>query len=80
MDQNRDKMTQAMSYHERAMNRRKTKPKILPPHVRNYRTTCPQCGRTYEGNFPMWVQIGPFPCICGATVPAPRNQAFPFDE
>jgi len=62
------------------MNQRKTKPKVLPPHVRNYRTTCPLCGRTYEGNFPMWVQIGPFPCICGATVPAPRNQAFPFDE
>jgi hypothetical protein len=25
----------------------------------------------YEGNFPMWVRIGEFPCICGARVPAP---------
>jgi two-component system NtrC family sensor kinase len=41
---------------------------------------CPQCGRTYEGNFPMWVQIGPFPCICGATVPAPRNPTPSWDR
>jgi len=25
----------------------------------------------YEGNFPMWVRIGAFPCICGARVAAP---------
>ena len=56
------------------MERRKKKPRVLPPHVRNYKTTCPECRRTFEGNFPMWVQIGSFPCICGATVPAPRNQ------
>ena len=49
----------------------KKRKKPLPPHVRPYRTTCAACGRTYYGNFPMWVQIGSFPCICGARVPAP---------
>ena len=42
-----------------------------PPHVKLFRTTCTFCDRNYEGNFPMWVQIGSFPCICGRTVPAP---------
>ena len=42
-----------------------------PPHVKLFRTSCAACGRVYEGNFPMWVRIGPFPCICGARVPAP---------
>lgn len=52
--------------------RRPRKPKPPnPPHVRRYRATCPACGRVYEGNFPMWVEIGDFPCICGARVPAP---------
>ena len=53
--------------------RRPKEKQPLPAHVRNYRSTCPTCGRTYEGNFPMWVQIGPFPCICGATSPAPND-------
>jgi hypothetical protein len=39
--------------------------------VKLFRTSCAACGRVYEGNFPMWVQIGPFPCICGERVPAP---------
>jgi len=39
--------------------------------VKLFRTTCARCSRTYEGNFPVWVSIGAFPCICGATVPAP---------
>jgi len=42
-----------------------------PPHVKLFRASCSACQRTYEGNFPMWVRIGPFPCICGARVPAP---------
>lgn len=42
-----------------------------PPHVKLFRTSCATCGRLYEGNFPMWVRIGAFPCICGARVPAP---------
>jgi hypothetical protein len=42
-----------------------------PPHVKRFLSVCPACGRRYEGNFPIWVQIGPFPCICGATAPAP---------
>jgi hypothetical protein len=42
-----------------------------PPHVKLFRTSCATCGRVYEGNFPMWVRIGDFPCICGARVPAP---------
>ena len=42
-----------------------------PPHVKLFRTSCAVCGRAYEGNFPMWVRIGAFPCICGAPVPAP---------
>jgi hypothetical protein len=42
-----------------------------PPHVKLYRTTCDACNRVYGGNFPMWVRIGPFPCICGARVRAP---------
>lgn len=52
------------------MKRRKRR-KPNPPHVKRFLATCPACGRRYEGNFPMWVQIGRFPCICGATVPAP---------
>lgn len=42
-----------------------------PPHVKLFRTSCSTCARVYEGNFPMWVRIGAFPCICGAAVPAP---------
>ena len=42
-----------------------------PPHVKLFRAPCEACGRVYEGNFPIWVRIGPFPCICGAHVPAP---------
>ncbi|MGB2694671.1 MAG: hypothetical protein WBD55_05720 [Dehalococcoidia bacterium] len=42
-----------------------------PPHVKLFRASCGACGRVYEGNFPMWVQIGAFPCICGESVPAP---------
>ena len=60
--------------------RRPKEKKPLPPHVRNYRATCPTCGRTYEGNFPMWVRIGSFPCICGATVPAPRDPAVDWER
>lgn len=47
-----------------------------------YRTSCGSCDRVYEGNFPMWVQIGPFPCICGRRVPAPLvldNDGQPFE-
>ncbi len=47
------------------------KPKQNPPHVKLFTATCPQCDRHYEGNFPMWVEIDAFPCICGATVPPP---------
>lgn len=42
-----------------------------PPHVKLFRTSCGACGRVYEGNFPMWVSIGAFPCICGERVPPP---------
>ena len=42
-----------------------------PPHVKLFRASCSACDRVYEGNFPMWVQIGAFPCICGQQVPAP---------
>ncbi len=42
-----------------------------PPHVKLFRASCAACDRHYEGNFPMWVQIGDFPCICGAIVPEP---------
>lgn len=51
--------------------RRPRRRKQNPPHVKLFRTSCGACGRVYEGNFPMWVEIGPFPCICGARVPAP---------
>jgi len=51
---------------------RSTRPrKQNPPHVKLFRAACPTCGRIYEGNFPMWVRIGAFPCICGARVPEP---------
>ena len=36
-----------------------------------FRASCAACDRVYEGNFPMWVHIGSFPCICGARVPEP---------
>jgi len=39
--------------------------------VKLFQTACAACGRVYEGNFPMWVRIGAFPCICGERVPAP---------
>jgi len=42
-----------------------------PPHVKLFRAGCSACDRLYEGNFPMWVQIGDFSCICRKTVPAP---------
>ena len=42
-----------------------------PPHVKLFRAACGSCDRVYEGNFPMWVQIGVFPCICGEQVQAP---------
>ncbi len=42
-----------------------------PPHVKLFRTSCGTCDRVYEGNFPMWVQIDSFSCICGLPVPAP---------
>lgn len=60
--------------------KRKTRAKPNPPHVKLFRTSCRECGRTYEGNFPMWVRIGPFPCICGAIVPAPLVLAGPLDD
>ncbi len=50
------------------------KRKINEPHVKLYEADCSACGRHYEGNFPMWVRIGDFPCICGATVAAPAGQ------
>ena len=55
------------------------KKKINEPHVKLYESDCPVCGRHYEGNFPMWVRIGAFPCICGATVPAPVGQGGAYD-
>ena len=42
-----------------------------PPHVKLFRSNCESCGRVYEGNFPMWVRIDTFPCICGVPVLAP---------
>lgn len=51
--------------------RSKRPPKQNPPHVKLFRANCTVCGRVFEGNFPMWVRIGAFPCICGASVPAP---------
>jgi hypothetical protein len=55
------------------------KKKINEPHVKLYQTDCPACARHYEGNFPMYVRIGDFPCICGATVPAPANPGGSWD-
>ncbi len=59
------------------------KPKQNPPHVKLFTADCPDCRRHYEGNFPMWVHIGDFPCICGTTVPAPTvhmdGRGFDFD-
>jgi hypothetical protein len=55
------------------------KKKINEPHVKLYEADCPVCERHYEGNFPMWVRIGDFPCICGATVPAPKTQGGAWD-
>jgi hypothetical protein len=54
-----------------ASNRPARPRKQNPPHVKLFRTNCEACGRVYEGNFPMWVRIGAFPCICGARVPQP---------
>jgi hypothetical protein len=51
--------------------RQKRPRKQNPPHVKLFRAGCATCGRVYEGNFPMWVRIGDFPCICGARVLAP---------
>ena len=60
------------------------KQKINEPHVKLYQSDCPVCRRHYEGNFPMWVRIGDFPCICGALVPAPNGQGgandYRFDD
>ncbi len=50
------------------------KKKVNEPHVKLYQADCPACRRHYEGNFPMWVLIGDFPCICGAVVSAPLAQ------
>jgi hypothetical protein len=47
--------------------------------VKLYQSDCAACGRHYEGNFPMYVRIGDFPCICGATVPAPAGQGGRWD-
>ena len=55
------------------------KKKVNEPHVKLYQADCHTCGRHYEGNFPMWVRIGDFPCICGATVPAPLTQGGYYD-
>ena len=55
------------------------KRKVNEPHVKLYMADCAACGRHYEGNFPMWVRIGDFPCICGALVPGPRNQGGQYD-
>ena len=55
------------------------KRKVNEPHVKLYESDCPVCGRHYEGNFPMYVRIGDFPCICGATVPAPLTQGGRWD-
>ena len=55
------------------------KKKINEAHVKLYESDCPACGRHYEGNFPMWCRIGNFPCICGATVPAPGGQGSQSD-
>ncbi len=50
------------------------KKKLNEPHVKLYEADCELCGRHYEGNFPMWVRIPDFPCICGHTVKAPQSQ------
>ncbi len=50
------------------------KKKSNEPHVKLYQSDCSACGRHYEGNFPMWVRLGDFPCICGAIVRAPAAQ------
>jgi hypothetical protein len=55
------------------------KKKVNEPHVKLYQADCPTCGRHYEGNFPMWVRIGDFDCICGAKVPAPHTQGGMYD-
>ena len=55
------------------------KKKINEPHVKLYQTDCTVCGRHFEGNFPMYVRIGDFPCICGAMVPAPLNPGGSWD-
>jgi len=55
------------------------KKKVNEPHVKLYEADCAVCGRHFEGNFPMWVRIGDFPCICGARVPAPLGQGGSYD-
>lgn len=51
-----------------------------PPNSFHFQATCPACGRVYEGNYPRWIRVPPFRCLCGATVPVPDDQPGYYED
>jgi hypothetical protein len=54
--------------------------KPVPANTFYFEARCPACQRWYWGNYPLWVRIAPFPCICGEMVPTPRAQPGYFED
>jgi hypothetical protein len=52
----------------------------VPANTFYFEARCPGCLRWYWGNYPLWVRIPPFACICGETVPTPRAQPGYYED
>ena len=59
-------------------SRRSLKPR--PPNSFPFEAACLECGRVYWGNYPLWIRVPPFRCLCGATVPTPADQPGYFED
>lgn len=57
-------------------------PTRKPPPLNTFpfHATCPRCSATYRGNYPRWIRVPPFRCLCGATVPTPADQPGYFED